>query len=136
MEFQDLVTVLAEQTNYTPREIRQILRLFVQSIVETLTEGRDVQVWGLGKFRNVAAGARSGRHAVTGERVLIPPSRRIKFEPIQEFREKVKTSATLFNKESLETKYGLPKKEKDSGKVRSRNRPQQDTKGEKGGGGK
>jgi DNA-binding protein HU-beta len=135
MEFQDLVTVLAEQTNYTRREIRQILRELAQIIGQAIEEGRDVHVWGLGKFRNVEAKARSGRHPVTGERIPIPPSRRLKFEPTDELRDRAKASADLFNKETLEVRYGLPKKEKRHGKVRSRNRSQQGAKGKEGGSG-
>jgi DNA-binding protein HU-beta len=135
MEFQELVTVLSRETKYTKREIRRILLLFADIVGRALEEGRDIQVYNLGRFKNLESGARSGRHPVTGERIPIPPSRRIKFDPIPMLRERVKKSADLFKKESLETRYGLPRKEKQHGKVRSGNRPRQGTKREEGRGG-
>jgi len=135
MEFQELVTVLSRETRYTKREIRRILLLFADVVGRALEEGRDIQVYNLGRFKNLESGARSGRHPVTGERIPIPPSRRVKFEPIPTLRERVKNSVTIFRKESLETRYGLPKKEKQHGKIRSGHRPKQDPKGKESGSG-
>lgn len=118
MEYQELVIALANRTNYTKREIRSIIRELSLLIKETIQDGRDVQLWGLGRFRNVPARARVGRNSITGEPVSIPATRRVKFEPNVPFRDGVRKSAVLFKKESLETKYGLPKKEKRHGKVR------------------
>lgn len=122
MEFQELVESLSKQTSYTRREIRYVLYLLIEIIRDNLTNGRDTQIRKLGKFKNVPAGQRAVRNQYTGERYMLPPSRRIKFEPIQELRERVKDSEKLFRKESLEARFGLPKKEKGNGKVRRRNR--------------
>jgi len=132
MEFQELVTELSNQTNYTKREIRHILRLLVKLIVENIVNGRDVQIWGLGRFRNLPAKARTGRHYITGARIDIPASRRLKFEPIIEIKNRVRESISLFKKESLEAKYGLPKKEKRHGKIWSSHRPPQSTQRKEG----
>jgi nucleoid DNA-binding protein len=122
MEYQDLVTVIARQTNYTRREIRQIVRLLVKIIGDTLEDGRDVQIWGLGRFSNLEARARTGRHPVTGKQIPIPARRRLKFEPIITLRDRIRESGNRFKKESLETRYGLPKKEKRHGKIRGQDR--------------
>jgi nucleoid DNA-binding protein len=132
MEYQELVTVLAERTHYTRREIRQILRLLVKTIRETLEDGRDVHIYGLGRFQNLEARARSGRHPITGERIPIPARRRIKFEPIDEFRDAVRASAELFKKESLEARFGLPRKEDRHGKVWRGDRSGKSAKGKEG----
>jgi nucleoid DNA-binding protein len=108
------------------------LLLFSKVVGDALADGRDVQVYSLGRFKNLESGARSGRHPVTGERIPIPPSRRIKFEPIPLLRAKIKDSADLFKKESLETRYGLPKKEKKHGKVWRGYRPRKGSKGKEG----
>lgn len=110
MEYQELITVISERSNYTPREIRQILRLFAEITTDALSQGLDVQVQRLGRFKNVASGRRSGRDSATGKRFAIPPARRVKFEPTKPLRSRVKASMRLFDKESLATKYGLPKR--------------------------
>jgi DNA-binding protein HU-beta len=138
MEFQELVSVLADESSYTRREIRAILRLFSQAVREALADGRDVQVWGLGRFLNLPAKERSGRNPHTGERVRIPATRRVKFDPAKELRASVKASSDLFNTGvSLEQRYGLPRKRKEMkrGKVRSRDRPEQGPEGKEGGSG-
>lgn len=118
MEYQELVITLAARTSYTRREIRNIVRALSRVIKETLEDGRDVQIWGLGRFRNVGARPRVGRHPITGDVIHIPATRKVKFEPNTTFKNNIKDSAVLFKKESLETKYGLPKREKRHGKVR------------------
>jgi len=110
MEYQELITAISERSNYTPREIRQILRLFAEITTDALSQGLDVQMQRLGRFKNVVSGRRSGRDSATGKRFSIPPARRVKFEPTKHLRAQVKASVRLFNKESLEVKYGLPKR--------------------------
>lgn len=125
MEYQELVTVLADKSNYTRREVRNILRLLVDVIRDAIENGRDVRIRALGRFANVETGPKVGRHPGTLEVMHIPATRKVKFDPTKEFKRKVKESVHLFRKESLETKYGLPRKEKPHGEVCSGNRPQQ-----------
>ena len=136
MEYQELITTIAERSSYTPREIRHILRLFTEIAGDALAAGLDVQIRHLGKFKNVVAGRKSGRNPTTGERFPVPPSRRIKFEPAKRLRARVKASLSLFNKESLEEKYGLPKKEEHSGEIRSTDRSEQSAKRKESGRGR
>jgi nucleoid DNA-binding protein len=133
MEFQDLVIALSDETHYTRREIRRILRVFAKVVREGLSDGLDVKIPGLGRFENVPSAARSGRNASTGERFVIPPSRRVKFVPCDKLRVGVKESVDLFKEESLARRFGLPRKEKKRGEVRSRDRPQEGPEGEEGG---
>jgi DNA-binding protein HU-beta len=132
MEFQDLVVALSEETRYTRREVRTILRAFAKVVREGLSDGLDVKIPGLGRFENVHAAARSGRNATTGERVPIPPSRRVRFVPCDALRDGVKRSFDLFKEESLSKRFGLPRKERPRGKVRSRDRPKQGAQREEG----
>lgn len=132
MEFQELVETLSTQSRYTRREIRQIVLLLIEIIRDNLAHGRDTQLRKLGKFRNVPAGVKCVRNKYTGERRLLPPSRRVKFEPTQELKELVRSSESLFKQESLESRFGLPKKEDKHGKVRRRDRPRQGPKRKEG----
>jgi integration host factor subunit beta len=131
MEFQELVTVIADQTSYTRREIRQILRLLAQIVGDAVEEGRDVHMCDLGTFRNLEAGARVGRHPRTGARIDIPARRRLKFEPEIMLRNRIRASKIFKEvplekrygvpkERSLTERYGLPKKGKRHGKIRSR----------------
>lgn len=132
MQWQELVSALSDETKYTRREVRSLLRTLSEIIVDNLSQGRDVQVLGLGWFLNVPAAPRSGRHPVTGERIPIPASRRVKFDPTDEVRAGVKASADLFIVESPEKRFGLSTTEEDHGKVRSPDRQGQGPPGKEG----
>ena len=119
MDYQELIVNVATETGYTKREIRHILRVLARTIVENVVSGRDVQIWELGTFKNLPAKARVGRHAVTGDPIPIPEGRRVKFEPMRKFKSRVRRSLTLLRGDSLEMRFGLPRKEKSRGKVRS-----------------
>lgn len=65
MKHQDLVERLAERTKYTKREARDFIAALSDIIVDELLNGRDVQILGLGWFRNVRRGG--GRGGIGGQ---------------------------------------------------------------------
>lgn len=132
MEYQELITNLAADTKYTRREIRKILQMLAQHVRAALKDGRDVHVYGLGKFMNLPSAARVGRHPITGDRIDIPATRRVRFIPADDLKTSVQASDVLFKEENLELKYGLPRKEKKRGQVRSRDRPKEGAQGKEG----
>ena len=126
MELNELIISVADETQYTRREIRTILRAIVKHITDGLASGVNVRIPKLGRFENLYAAPRSGRNRATGERFVIPASRRIKFVPTAQLRKRVKLSASLFETEEPATLYGLSEKgEEDDGEVRSRDRPEE-----------
>lgn len=107
MKHQDLVERLAERTKYTKREARDFIAALSDIIVDELLNGRDVQILGLGWFRNVRRGGGRGRHWRTGERFEFEASRRVKFEPADKLRLEIKKTTHLFEPVDLEKRFGL-----------------------------
>jgi len=128
MEFLGLVSDVADKTKYTRKEIRLILRLTAQIIREELIGGRDVNWQGLGKFINCAFQQRVGGDPRTGKRIIIPPSRRIRFHPSCRVMRKVKKSIKLYEKLDP-IKQFLPKGI-NNGEIRSRDRSGESSEGE------
>jgi nucleoid DNA-binding protein len=137
MEYQELISVLSDETKYTRREIRKILRLFAKHVRKALGDGRDVHIYGLGKLQNCPAKARVARDPRTNgaKPMIVPATRRVRFIPSDDLKAIVQASITLFKEENLELRFGLPRKEKRHGKVRSRDRSEEGTQGKEGGSG-
>jgi len=134
MEYQELIEAVAGQTKYTKREIRKIMRLVARTIREAMGRGRDVQYHGLGRFVNVLEKARKGRNRYTGEAIIIPPRRRVRFRPNEVLRIMVAQSQEVFKEPDLRERFGL-KKGANDGKVRSGDRPKEGANGKEGRGG-
>lgn len=113
MEHRELVNHLSHRTSYTKREIRLILKAIASVIQEAIGSGRDVQLEGVGKFLNLPQPQRVGGHPVTKKRMIIPATRRIKFEPAVKMKKVVRKSLKYFKDEDPEVKYGLKKEVKE-----------------------
>ena len=124
MEYRELVKIIVKKTLYTPKEVQYILRIFTNTISQTLIEGRDVYIHKLGKFENAHAAARKARNPRTGETMHIPERRRVKFVPSRGLKRGVRRSIMLFEQE--QQSFGLNKRSK-HGKVRSSCGPQTNT---------
>jgi len=125
MTFDELLVTLAEESRYTRREIRKLVRLLALVIRKNIEEGRDVQLHGIGRFACKLDGERFGRHVVTGEKIVIPPKRRLRFVPAKAL--KVAALRAPLLEEDLEAHFGL-KKGKNDGQVRGSDRPQKGAK--------
>jgi len=111
MEYQELIEDMALKSKYTKREIRKILRLLGTTIRDAMGRGRDVQIYGLGRFKNVRGGARSGRNAFTGELVPIPAKNRVRFRPCKALVLATEKSKNRFEHDDLEQRFKTKKKE-------------------------
>ncbi|HBW14417.1 MULTISPECIES: HU family DNA-binding protein [Proteiniclasticum] len=67
-----LVTKIAEKTNFTKKDSEKVLKATIESIVEALTEGDKVQLSGFGTFEVKNRKARVGRNPKTNEEIQIP----------------------------------------------------------------
>lgn len=146
MEFREVIIAVADETRYTRKEIRRILRVLARVTQEELAAGRDVQLRGIGKFKNVQGKARKGRNKFTGAPIDIPPMRRLKYRPSDQIIDALIKSESVFKEEGLEKRFGLePARPVENrtrtilrgrrvhGKVRSGDRPEQGTEGKEGG---
>ena len=107
MEYRELVNHLSNRTSYTKREMRLILRAVAEVMQEAIGSGRDVQFDGVGKFLNLPQAQRVGGDPVTKKRMIIPATRRIRFEPCIGMKKAVRGSLKHFKDEDPEVKYGL-----------------------------
>jgi nucleoid DNA-binding protein len=146
MEYQDLINKVSSETHYTPREIRKLLRTMTRIIRDAVAEGRDVQIYGLGRFKNLLAKAKEVRDPKTGGRMILPERRRLKFSPCDEMAEAIDRSALVYRPVPVEARFGLDKikaptrgmdiiKGDRRGKIRSGHRSGEGSEGKEGGGG-
>lgn len=72
---QALVDKLAEKEGITKKAADETVTLFFDSIIDSLAEGKTVQLTGFGKFETYVRAARKGRNPQTGEEIDIPAKR-------------------------------------------------------------
>jgi nucleoid DNA-binding protein len=123
MTYQDLLAQLSDETRYTRRELRYILRALARLIKDHICSGSRVIYTGLGVFRNIEAGPWSGRNPVTGDRILVPAKRRVTFKGSRDFKARLEKTVNKFKDPDIVSKY-LPKG-RSNGKVRSTDRPKE-----------
>lgn len=104
-----LITLLSDKTGKTKKQCEDFLREFFNTIVDTLAEGENVRVKGLGTFKVITVEARKSVNVNTGEQMEIPSHRKIVFIPAKELAEEVNSPFAMF--ESVE----IPEEEKESG---------------------
>ena len=122
MIYNELIAQLAEETKYTKREIRTILRQAAKLVTAALVSGQKVYWHSIGSFHNVSQRAYHVRNYKTGERYWTIPRRRVKFTPSIPLRNKVRQSIVLFQEPETTQQY-LPKKvPNEHGQVRSGDR--------------
>ena len=120
MTYQQLISQLSEDTKYTKRELRTILRHIARILAETLSSGHTVKWDSVGAFYNMPDHVYCVRNYKTGERYWTKPRRKIKFKPSIRLRNKVRQSIALFQEPTVTEQY-LPKEH--HGEVRSGDRP-------------
>ena len=123
MTYQQLIVQVADNTSYTRREIRKILRLVSSAVINELAGGGEVSWRGLGAFKNVPRKSHYVRNVFTGKMYWTEPSRRVRFVSSLKLRKKVIESTKIFVEPDLAKRY-LPKETQggQSGKVRSTDR--------------
>ena len=94
MTYLQLITKLSEDTGYTKREMRTVLRQVARIVSDTLCMGQPVQWDAVGTLYNVPEGAHHVRNYKTGERYWTKPRRRVRFKPCADLR----NSCTTVNK--------------------------------------
>lgn len=111
MKHQEFIHEVAARTLYTPKEIRKIIATFSDVLEEHMARGEDVRLWRVGVFENLPVPQKKGRHPITGQPLIIPPTRRVRFSPGQGLKRVVRESYKLFKEDNTQEKY--------NGKIRS-----------------
>ncbi len=86
-----LIKTVAEATERTQKEIKEIIETTFGVIADTLVEGGEVKVAGFGKFYTAVRSARMGVNPQNaGEKIEIPESTVCRFKPSAVLKRAVK----------------------------------------------
>ena len=85
----ELITSMAEKSQFTKKDAEAALKAFIDSVQEALESGDKVQLVGFGTFETRERAAREGRNPRTKETISIPASTVPVFKAGKEFKERV-----------------------------------------------
>ena len=85
----DMIEHLMHNLNLTRQEGRCLVENFFDELSESLIEGKEVKLSGLGNFELKDKNSRPGRNPKTGEPVAVSARRVVTFKTGQKFRQKV-----------------------------------------------
>lgn len=85
----ELVEKVAAQINLTKKQTELVVNTVFQSITESLSQGKKVELRGFGSFRVRERNARIGRNPKSGDKVNVPAKRVPFFKAGKELRELV-----------------------------------------------
>ena len=85
----DLVRNVAERTGTTVKLAQAVIDAAFDEIASALERGERFMIPGFGSFSVVERKERKGRNPQTGEEILIPAKKAVKFSPAKALKEKV-----------------------------------------------
>lgn len=90
MNKKDLVqNIMMNNPTLTKKSVDEIVNSVFDNIVEALSNGETVDVFGFGKFEVTERGERDGINPATKEKIRIKASKNVKFRPSKSLKEKV-----------------------------------------------
>lgn len=81
MNKEQLVKAVADRTGYSQRQVREVIGATLEAIENSLRKGEPVQLVGFGSFVIISRKERRGRNPRTGEPMIIPGRRVVRFRP-------------------------------------------------------
>lgn len=90
MTKKELVSAMAEKTEQTKVKTAEMLDALIEVVSETLSNGEEVAIAGLGKFEVRERAARNGRNPQTGETITIAASKVPAFKASKTLKDAVK----------------------------------------------
>ncbi len=85
----DLIAQLAEQNDLPLRKADSIVNTILETMTETLAQGKNIEFRGFGGFTIRKYEAYEGRAPKTGEKVMVKPKKLPFFKMGKELRERV-----------------------------------------------
>lgn len=89
MNKQDLINKVALITGLKTKTAKAVIETFLALIKTELVNGEEVQLSKFGKFSAKQYQEREGRNPSSGEKLIIPAQKRVKFEPYKQLKEAV-----------------------------------------------
>jgi DNA-binding protein HU-beta len=85
----DLVNLVAARTELTKTEVSQVIDATIETIVDSVVDGKKVSILGFGSFEPRDRSARQGLNPKTGEKINIEAKRVPAFTAGKQFKDKV-----------------------------------------------
>ena len=89
MTKKDIALKIAEQVPLKQIEIKKIVQLILDNIVDSLVQGETVELRNFGIFKVKSRKGRMGRNPRTGVAVPVPPKKVVTFKPGLLMKQKV-----------------------------------------------
>jgi DNA-binding protein HU-beta len=89
MNKKELAAALAEVKNTTKKEAGETVDALMELMVNTLSNGEDVELFGFGKFKLSTRKAYTARNPQTGEPIDVPEKRVVTFKAAKALKEAV-----------------------------------------------
>ena len=86
----DIVVSISKATGIMQRDVREVVQMTLDGIVETLASEGRLEWRGFGVFEVRAYEARQGRNPRTGEQVFVPAGKMVNFKAGRVMRERIK----------------------------------------------
>lgn len=86
----DFVVQISYKLGIKQLEVRDVLDQFLDRVIDTLTQGKRIELRNFGVFEVVDRKAKKGRNPKTGEVVPIPARKAVKFTPGRIMKARVK----------------------------------------------
>ena len=86
----DLVLAVAKDTGITQVEVKRVVQRTLDHLVESLKEGKTIELRNFGVFKVRQRAPRRGRNPKTGQEVPVPPKRVVVFKPGLLMRQDIK----------------------------------------------
>ena len=85
----DLVNLVAARTELTKTDVSLVVDAAIETIVDSVVEGKKVSILGFGSFEPRDRSARQGLNPKTGEKIAIPAKRVPTFSAGKLFKDRV-----------------------------------------------
>ncbi len=89
MKKSDLVTVVAQKTSLSKKDVNEVIGTTIEAIEEALKNGKKVSFIGFGNFETVTRAPRIARVPGTGKEIQIPETKAVKFKVGKKLKELV-----------------------------------------------
>lgn len=90
MTKKDIVLKIANETKMKQQDIKKVVQKALDCIIESLVNGKTVELRNFGIFKVKSRRGRTGRNPRTGEIVPVPPKKVVVFKPGLEMKKLVK----------------------------------------------
>ncbi len=82
----DLINVLIQEMGMSKKNAEVVVNTFLGSMIESLRNGKGIELRGFGSFRIRERKPRIGRNPQTGEKVKVPAKKIVYFKPGKELK--------------------------------------------------